>query len=98
MTYIPKAAQTCRQKRQCKGGGVMMWGMIFSSGTVYIKKMIGRQNSDSYKEIKLSYAVPHILNDLGSDFILQQDNCSIHVSQQMLKTFKDEGISILEWP
>ena len=98
MTYQLLNSNLCRQKRQNKGGGLMMWGMVFSTGTIYVKKLIGRQNSENYKDTILSYAVPHIINELGSDFILQQDNCSIHVSKEMTKVLEEHSVHILEWP
>ena len=98
MTYLPKFSKLHRQKRQCKGGGIMMWGMVFSSGTVYLKKITGSQNSETYEDLISTYAVPHILNELGDNYIFQQDNCSIHVSKKMQNFFRDHNISILEWP
>lgn len=98
MTYLPKNNQRCRVKRQSKGGGLMVWGMVFSTGTVFVKKLIGRQTSDTYKDLILYYAVPHILHELGTDFLFQQDNCSIHVSQKMKEFFEEQNLSILQWP
>ena len=72
--------------------------MIFSTATVYIKKLIGRQKYISYEDLIIQYAVPYITNELGKHYILQQDNCSIHISKKMLQAFEDSNISILELP
>ena len=33
------------------GGGVMVWGMIFANGNIWLEWLKGRQNSESYKTV-----------------------------------------------
>ena len=68
-------------KWQMGGGGVMVWGMIFANGNIWLEWLKGRQNSESYKQLLDEKALPRIRREMGNDFVLQQDNCSIHVSK-----------------
>ena len=70
-------------KRQMVGGGVMVWGMIFANGNIWLEWLKGRQNSESYKQLLDEKALPRIRREMGNDLVLQQDNCSIHVSKLM---------------
>jgi len=49
-----------RNKRQNGGRGIMVWGMVFPNGQVFVKKIFGKQNSEKYKDMLSSYAVPAI--------------------------------------
>ena len=58
----------------------------------------GRQNSESYKQLLDEKALPKIRRDKGNDFVLQQDNCSIHVSKLMKEWMAKVNMTNLEWP
>ena len=98
MSYQSNDLKTYRNKRQMKGGSIMVWGMLFSSGKLLIKLLKGNQKSSDYKETIETFAVPAIMNEMGDDFILQQDNCSIHVSKVMKEFYSDNGLTVLTWP
>ena len=85
-------------KRQMWGGGVMVWGMIFANGNIWLEWLKGRQNSESYKQLLDEKALPRIRREMGNDFVLQQDNCSIHVSKLMKEWIAKVYITTLEWP
>ena len=70
-------------KRLIRGVEVIAWGMIFANGNIWLEWLKGRQNSDSYKQLLDEKALPRIRRDMGNDFVIQQDNCSIHVSKLM---------------
>lgn len=98
MSYMSKKANNNRCKRQAKGGGLMYWGMILSSGVIFLKKLEGKQNSEKYQDLIVNFAVPIIKLNLGSNFLLQQDNCSIHVSKNTKEFIESQKITTLEWP
>ena len=54
----------------------------------------GRSNSDTYIKLLKDTAIPLMRDTLPDGFVLQQDNCSIHVSK---KCFEDTGIELLPW-
>ena len=80
------------------GGGVMVWGMIFANGNIWLEWLKGRQNSKSYKQLLNEKALPRIRREMGNDFVLQQDNCSIHVSKLMKEWMAKVNMTTLEWP
>ena len=79
-TWSRRGELVVMNKRQKGGGGVMVWGMIFANGNIWLEWLKGRQNSESYKQLLDEKALPKIRRDMGNYFVLQQDNCSIHVS------------------
>ena len=81
-----------------RGGRVMVWGMIFANGNIWLEWLKGRQNSESYKQLLDEKALPRIRREIGNDFILQQDNCSIHVSKPMKEWMAKVNMTTLEWP
>ena len=44
------------------------------------------------------YAIPIIGDLIGDDFVLQQGNCSVHVSSKTLEFLEGAGIEMLPWP
>lgn len=97
-SYHSKHTKLIRQCRQCKGGGIMVWGMVTPGGTLYYQFITGKFNSNGYVELLANYAVPHIINDLGSDYYLQQDNSPVHISKDTKEYFKKNNIRLLRWP
>ena len=82
-TWSRRGELVVLNKRQMRGEGVMVWGMIFANGNIWLDWLKGRQNSESYKQLLDEKALPRIRREMGNDFILQQDKCSIHVSKLM---------------
>ena len=80
------------------GGGVTVWGMIFANGNIWLEWLKGRQNSESFKQLLDEKALPRIRREMGNDFILQQDNCSIHESKLMKKWMAKVNMTTLESP
>ena len=74
----------------------MIWGMVLSSGKIFIKKLNGTFNSSKYKALLSQTAVP--ITELGDDFLLQQDNSPVHTSSMIMGYFDNAGISSLSWP
>ena len=98
-TWSRRGEPVVLNKRQMGGGGVVMvWGMIFANGKIWLRWLKGRQNSESYKELLDEKALPRIRREMGNDFILQQDNCSIHVSNLMKEWMAKVNMTTLEWP
>lgn len=97
-TYTQNKVVPKRQKAQCGGGGIMIWGMIMPNGLVTIKKLEGKQNTEKYLDMLRCFAVPLMNLNMQSNYNFVQDNCSIHVSK-VAKTFLGEQcFQTLEWP
>ena len=76
----------------------MVWGMIFANGNILLEPLKGRQNSESYKQLLDEKALPRIRREMENDFVIQQDNCSIHVSKLMKEWMAKVNMTTLEWP
>ena len=76
----------------------MVWGTIFSTGHIFIKTVSGPINSDTYINLMQDTAILLMRDILHDGFVLQQDNCSIHVSKKRLDFFEETGIELLPWP
>ena len=72
--------------------------MIFLIGHIFVKTVCGRMNSDTYIKLMKDTAIPVKRDILPDGFVLQQNNCSIHVSKKNLDPFKETGIELLPWP
>ena len=81
-----------------RGVEVIVWGMIFANGNIWFEWLKGRQNSDSYKQLLDEKALPRIRRDMGNDFFLQQDKCSIHVPKLMKEWMAKVNMTTLECP
>ena len=88
-----------RIKRQMGGGGIMVWGMTLPTGEIYVKKLEGKVDSSKYISL-IKFSVKPYLNTVYPDqnYLLQQDNCKVHVSKATLRYMKTAKINILEWP
>ena len=96
-TWSRRGEPVVLNKRQMGGGGVMVWGMIFANGNIWLERLKGRQNSESYKQLLDEKALPRIRREMGNDFVLQEDNCSIHVSKLMKEWMAKVNMTTLEW-
>ena len=97
-TWSKRGEPVVLNKRQMGGGGDIFWSMIFANGNIWFEWLKGRQNSKSYKQLLDEKALPGIRREMGNDFVLQQDNCSIHVSKLMKEWMAKVNVTTLEWP
>ena len=97
-TWSRRGEPVVLNKRQIGGGGVSVLGMIFANGNISSEWLKGGQNSESYKQLLDEKALPRIRREIGNDFVLQQDNCSIHVSKLMKEWMAKVNMTTLEWP
>ena len=85
-------------QRQCGCGSIIVWGMLLPTGESFVKNITGKINSDAYIKTLRGDAIPIIRDLIGDDFVLQQDNCSFHVSSKSLEFLEGAGIEVLPWP
>ena len=78
-TYSKTNAIINRERRQCGGGGLMVWGMVFPNGLVTLKIVESRFNSQKYISMLTNFAVP-IMKLNFKEFNFVQDNAKIHTS------------------
>ena len=73
----------------------MVWGMLLPTGEKFLKKVTGKMKSDQFIKTLREYAIPIVRDLIGDDFVLQQDNCSVHVSSKTLEFLEGAGIDVL---
>lgn len=98
-TYTDDRKNIERNKRQNGGGGIMVWDLISSDGFFYLIEIIGKFNSTAYCNIILDEVKPLLDFMYGEEnYILQQDNCSIHSSAETNAHLETLRIRLLNWP
>lgn len=97
-TYISKNEHISRQRRQCRGGGIMVWMMALPNGLLSYNVVKGKFNSEAYIALLRTSTVPILKLNLGTDFWLQEDNSPVHKSAKVKEFMKSSGIKILSWP
>ena len=98
MTYVSKYSSLRRQKRQCQGGGIMVWLMVMPNGLLAHKIIESRFRSTDYIQLLKTTAVPICKLNYGNEFYFQEDNCSIHKARNVQQFMKSSNINILQWP
>ena len=98
MTYIDKNDVNLREKRQCKGGGLMVWLMVMPNGLLAHKIIVGKFRSKDYIDLLSTTIVPISKLNYGDDFIFQEDNCSVHKAKNVQQFMLKSKINVLEWP
>ena len=58
-------------------------GYAIAYGSNFVKKVKRKIKSDDYIKTLREYAIPNIKGLIGDDFVLQQNNCSLHVSSKL---------------
>jgi len=97
MSYTHKTIPILRQRRQCGGGSVMIWGMVMSNGLVVTKVIEGHLNSEKYVELLKHFAVP-CMNLNYKDYSFVQDNSPVHTAKIVKEFVRKSSLNVLEWP
>lgn len=97
-TYIAPGEKMVRQKRQCDGGGLMVWLMAMPNGLVSHKIIRGKFKALDYIELLKNQLIPIAKLNYGDDFILQEDNAPVHKAKIVKKYLQESHINVLDWP
>lgn len=97
-TYTLRTEQIVRCKRQCKGGGVMVWMMVLPNYLLSFHTIEGKFRSEDYIKLLKEKVLPIIMLNLGKDFFLQQDNAPVHQSKEVKLFLKESNIRTVLWP
>jgi hypothetical protein len=91
-----RVRQPERIKRQCGGGGIMVWGMIFTDGFHYLERLNGHVDSQEYTQL-LEKVLPVIEQKFpNGEYILQQDNCSVYTSKHTKAWLSANNVNTME--
>jgi len=94
-TYSPRKFNFNRVKRQCLGGGLMVWGMLMPSSLIAVKVLSGNETTVTYVDTLKTFYVPIMNLNMAPKIWLVQDNCSIHIAKSYFET---QNFEVIEWP
>jgi len=97
-TYALAGESVVRSKRQCKGGGVMVWMMALPNYLLSFHTIQGNFRSEDYIKLLKEKVLPIIMLNFGKDFFLQQDNAPVHQSKEVKMFLKKSNIRTVLWP
>jgi transposase len=97
-SYVSKSNTIIHEKRQCSGGGIMVWMMLMPNGLLAHRIIIGKFNSSRYIELLENMIVPIIKLNYRSNFTFQEDNCSVHKAKSVKSFMNLSNIRVLDWP
>jgi len=75
--------------------GAIVWACISSHGPGKIVILEGKITSQVYLKLMQEVIIPEGKRLIGDDFILQQDNASIHTAKIVRKFITDNNIQCL---
>ena len=93
----PERRRKCEMRQQ-GGGGIMVWGMLLSTGELFCQEVQGSINSVSYIALLQNFALPGVRSIFNDNWIMQQDNAPAHTSKVVRQFLLNEEIEYLEWP
>lgn len=98
-SYIDENREIYANRRQNKGGGIMVWGIVTYHGYFHAIEMIGNFDSEFYCSYIIDTVKP-VLDEIFGDenYIFQQDNAPIHKSLITMDHCAEINLNDLEWP
>jgi len=98
MSYIAKNEENSCEKRQCKGGGLMVWLIVMLNGLLSHKIIERKFCSKDYLSLLKTSIVAILKLNYGANFFFQEDNCSVQKSQVVQYFMFESKIKVLERP
>lgn len=81
-------------RRQCHGGGIMVWAGFCSSTKTSLAFISIKINAFGYMGILREHLLP-----FSEHFeVFQQDNAPVHTAQSTQNFFQERGVDVMEWP
>lgn len=97
LTYAPQKLTIFRNKRQCKGGGLMVYMIVTPNGLISHRIINRTLDAENYIGILSSLTIPHMkLN--GNNLMLQQDNSPVHTAKKVKLFLQNAGLYSIKWP
>lgn len=97
-SWVREGEENIRNKRQQGGGNVQVWGMLMPDHTLCVHRLHQRSKSKDYIEFLRTDVKPVLDGLFGDDYVFQQDNATIHVSEEALDWIDSVGLETMEWP
>lgn len=97
-TYMLPGEKLFRNKRQCDGGGLMVWLMAMPNGLLSHKIIRGPFKSNNYIHLLETQVIPIAKLNFGNDFFLQEDNATVHKAKNVKTFLEKSAVKVLKWP
>jgi hypothetical protein len=76
----------------------MFWGGISTAAKTQLVRINGNLNARRYIAEILTPHVQPVSQQMGPNFILQQDNARAHTARIVTNHLAQNGITVMEWP
>ena len=84
------------------GEGLLFWGGFGYNGVLPLIKLVGKINSTKYinmLNLALNGDCHEVVQSLNNKFMFQQDNASVHCSNETIKWLENrEDLILMTWP
>lgn len=97
-SWMRNGHRKVRNRRQQGGVSLQVWGMLMPGPLLTVIELPPRGDSADFMNFFENRVLPNICNQFCDDFILQQDNASVHVSRESLRKFDELNVRRLNWP
>lgn len=97
-SWLLNSHYVTRNKRQQGGPSIQVWGALLPGPYLFVLELPPRGNSANFLQFLEEQVFPHMKSLLGENFIMQQDNCSVHNSVETQDRLVELGIETLKWP
>lgn len=97
-TYVMPGESSVRERRQCKGGGIMVWLMTFPNGLLAYRIIKNKFKAVDYIAMLQDKLVPCMRLNYGDKFYFQEDNCRVHKAKIVKDFMRANHVNVLEWP
>jgi len=86
-------------KRQMKGGGIMVYGAITSTGQYLLCRVHGAMNGASYLKLLQEKVIPWITSIYpDGNYHYLQDNAPCHKAKVVMDWLRMSNVPLIEWP
>lgn len=76
----------------------MVWAAFSRAGKLELQFVSSKMNSADYITTLEKSLTPFLSHFEDEDWTFQQDNARIHTSRKTMAWFRDEKITVLDWP
>ena len=97
-SYVHSNKSIIRQRRQSRGGCIMVWLFCMSNGLLGYRIIKDTLDSKHYINYLKKSLIPIMKLNYNDDYIFQDDNASVHRAKIVKKFISDNEIKVITWP
>ena len=97
-SFVRSNEKILRQRRQCRGGSIMVWLFCMSNGLLGYRIVKSTLNSTEYIQFLKKSLIPAIKLNFNNGCIFQDDNAKIHRAKIVKDFIEQNKIEVIQWP